>query len=303
MTLRPMLSSAPPVSEGDSGSLPGSSGLDAARRLPAGAMLQRANGEGHVAVERSEFGHRLATLRQAGAAKVLFPRNHVDDAFEAVLLNTAGGLAGGDWLRWQASAGRDAALRVTTQAAERVYRSNGADARVETRLRAEAGASLEWLPQETILFDGGRLSRSLEIELAEDARLLAVEAVVLGRRAFGERVRSGMLRDHIRVRQGGRLIHADAVRMEDFGGLVDRPATLGGAQAFATLLLAGPNRMPIDTLRSLLPDGDGIEAGASALPAITIVRILAAHGDVLRPALARLLTQLRGGPLPRVWQV
>lgn len=278
--------------------------LEESRRPRASAMLQRARGEGHIAVDRRAHGvHRVAGLRQSGAAKIMCPRNHMDDAFEAVLLNTAGGLTGGDCLRWEASAGRDAMLRVTTQTAERVYRSNSGDALVETRLRADAGATLEWLPQETILFDGGRLSRTLSIELAEDAGLLAVEAIVLGRRAHGERVRSGLLRDQWRVRRAGRLIYADNVRMGgDVAALLDRAATFGGAQSFATLLLAGPNRMPIDALRAILPGGDGLEAGASALPDVTIVRMIAAHGDLLRPALADMLHALRGAALPRVWQ-
>jgi urease accessory protein len=272
-------------------------------RAPEPAMLQRAKGEGILAVERPAGVHRVAALRQSGAAKILCPRNHVDAAFEAVLLNTAGGLAGGDHLRWEASAGRDAMLRVTTQTAERVYRSNSGDARVETCLRADAGATLEWLPQETILFDGSRLSRMLSIELAEDAELLAVEAVVLGRRAHGERVGSGSLRDRWRVRRGERLIYADSVRIDGgIAALLDRPATFGGAQAFATLLLAGPNPMPIDDLRAILPASDGVEAGTSALPHVTIVRMIAAHGDILRPALAKLLFALRGAALPRVWQ-
>ncbi|MCW3848059.1 urease accessory protein UreD [Sphingomonas sp. LB-2] len=220
-----------------------------------------------------------------------------------MLLNTAGGLTGGDRMRWEASAGRGANLRVTTQTAERVYRSNSGDALVETHLHAEAGAALEWLPQETILFDGARLSRTLSIELANNASLLAVEAIVFGRRAHGECVRSGALRDQWRVRQGGRLIYADNVRIDgDIAALADRPATLGGAQAFATLLLAGHGRMPIETLRAILPDDDGLEAGASALPHVTIVRVIAAHGDILRPALAGLLHALRGAALPRVWQ-
>jgi urease accessory protein len=271
---------------------------------PGPAMLQRAKGEARIAVDRPpQGGHRIVGLRQSGAAKIMCPRNHMDEACEAVLLNTAGGLAGGDRLRWEASAGRDAKLRVTTQTAERVYRSNSGDALVETCLRADAGATLEWLPQETILFDGGRLSRTLSIELAEDAQLLAVEAIVLGRRAHGERVRSGSLRDHWRVRRGGRLIYADSVRMDGgIAALLDRAATFGGAQSFATLLLAGPAQMPIDDLRALLPTGDGLEAGASALPHVTVVRMLATHGDVLRPALARLLYVLRGATLPRVWQ-
>jgi urease accessory protein len=268
------------------------------------AVLQRTRGDGALVVDRSASGaHRLVRLRQAGAAKILCPRNHQDDAFEAVLLNTAGGLAGGDDLRWDVSAGPGAVLRVTTQTAERVYRSTGDDAVVATRLEANVGATLEWLPQETILFDGARLSRTLSIDLAEDAALLAVEAVVLGRRAFGERVRSGSLRDHWRVRRRGRLIHADSVRIDgDIAALCDRPGTFGGAQAFATLLLAGSARVPIDDLRALLPAGEGLEAAASALPHVTLVRMIAAHGDILRPALAGLLHALRGAALPRVWQ-
>jgi len=274
-------------------------------RAPAGpAVLQRTTGDGRIAVDRvAGGGHRVARLRQAGAAKILCPRNHQDRAFEAVLLNTAGGLAGGDAMRWEVSAGRAAELRATTQTAERVYRSNSGDARVATCLHVAAGAALEWLPQETILFDGGRLSRTLSIDLAGDSRLLAVEAVVFGRRAHGERVRCGSLRDRWRVRCDGRLIFADNVRIDgDIATLLDRPATLGGAQAFATLLLAGPARAPVDELRAMLPEGDGLEAGASALPHVTVVRLIAAHGDILRPALAGLLLALRGAALPRVWQ-
>lgn len=265
--------------------------------------LQRTKGEGVIAVDRGAMGkYRLKRLRQSGAAKILCPRNHMDDAFEAVLLNTAGGLAGGDHVRWEASAEIGTTLRVTTQTAERVYRSNSGDALVETCLRADAGATLEWLPQETILFDGSRLSRTLSIDLAEDAGLLAVEAVVFGRRAHGERVQSGSLRDHWRVWRGGRLIYADSVRIDgDIAALFDRPATFGSAQSFATLLIAGPMRMPIDQLRAALPAGDGLEAAASALPHVTVIRIIAAHGDILRPALAGLLFALRGASLPRVW--
>ncbi len=266
-------------------------------------LLQRTTGEGRITVDRTKRGHGVTLLRQAGAAKIMTPRNHLDAAFEAVLLNTAGGLAGGDHLRWQAAAGPGVALRVTTQTAERVYRSNSGDALVETRLRADAGATLEWLPQETILFDGSRLSRTLDIELAEDAALLAVEAVVLGRRAHGERVQTGALRDHWRVRRNGRLIYADSVRMDgDIAALTGRPGNFGGMQAFATLLLARPDRMPIEDLRAILPTGEGLEAATSALPNVTIVRMLAAHGDVLRPALAALLQSLRGSALPRIWQ-
>lgn len=267
--------------------------------MPGPPLLQRTRGDGRIAVERAG----LKGLRQAGAAKILFPRNHQDAAFEAVLLNTAGGLTGGDRIAWEIVAGEGAHLRITTQAAERVYRSSGDDARVDTRLKADAGATLEWLPQETILFDGARLARTLSIDLAEDASLIAAEAVVLGRRAHGERVRRGALSDQWRVRRGGRLIYADAVRMQgDIAALSERPGTLGGAQAFATVLLAGTDRMPIGDIRAALPEGAGLEAAASALPYVSVVRLVAAHGDILRPALTALLHALRGGALPRLWQ-
>lgn len=268
------------------------------------ARLQRTSGDGVITIGRAaDGGHRLIRLRNAGAAKVLCPRNHQDGAFEAVLLNTGGGLTGGDRLDWAAAAGPGAILRITTQTAERVYRSNGGEAVVTTQLRAGAQAALEWLPQETILFDGSRLARTLSIDLAPDSSLLAVEAVVFGRRASGEQVRRGSLRDAWRVRRDGRLIYADNVRMVgDIARLLGRPGTFGGAQACATVLLATPKPMPIGDLRALLPAGDGLEAAASALPHVTIVRLLAAHGDVLRPALAGLLHGLRRIALPRVWQ-
>lgn len=276
-----------------------------ARTLCEKRMLQRTSGDGHLSVMRAATGaHRLVRLRQAGAARILAPRNHLDAAFEAVLLNTAGGLAGGDGLRWRVDAGPDAVLRVTSQTAERVYRSHDdRDARVETALQAAAGAAIEWLPQETILFDGSRLSRTLSIDLAADSSLIAAEAVVFGRRAFGERVRHGALHDQWRVRRAGRLIFADAVRLDgDIAALLDRPGVAGGAQAFATVLLSAPAPIAIDAVRAMLPACDGLEAGASALPHATVVRLIAAHGDILRPALAGLLRALRGAALPRVWQ-
>ena len=266
--------------------------------------LQRTNGEVRLCVRRESSGrHRLQHLRQSGAAKALFPRNHQDGACDVVLLNTAGGLAGGDELRWQATAAAGSALRLTTQTAERVYRSPDASARVATTLHAEAQSSLEWLPQETILFEGGRLRRSLTIDLAGDARFLAVEAVVFGRRASGETVRSGLLVDDWRVRRDGRLIYADAVRIAgDIEQLLDRPGTLAGGRAFATLLIAEPEPRPIGEVRAILPSQPGLRVGASALPHVIAIRMVATHGDILRPALSRVLLALRGAPLPRVWQ-
>ena len=111
--------------------------------------------------------HGLKRMREAHAAKVRIPQG----SHEAILINTGGGLAGGDRFTFTITAEENARLTVTSQAAERVYRSLGPAADVEVRLAAHAGATLMWLPQETILFDGAALTRRITADLAEDAQL------------------------------------------------------------------------------------------------------------------------------------
>ena len=179
---------------------------------------------------------RLDRLFQQGCAKARLPAPG-GSAPEVVLINTAGGVTGGDRIDWRLEAGPGAALVATTQAAERVYRSAGGAARIETRLTLGPGARLDWLPQETILFDGGRLDRSLEVEMAADARLLALETLVLGRAAQRRDGAAGAVSDQWRIRRGGRLVHAEALRLDgDVARATAGAATLGGARALATLV-------------------------------------------------------------------
>lgn len=226
-----------------------------------------------------------------------------------MLVNTAGGVTGGDRLDWRLEAGPGAALVATSQAAERVYRSAGGEAEVTVTLVLGAGASLDWLPQETILFDGARLGRRLEADMAEDARLLLLETVVLGRAAMGETVRTGALRDQWRIRRGGRLVHAEALRLG--GGPADAIAraqsgiaTLGGARAFATLVEIGPDPVPrLDAARRLLAGLSGVVAAASLREGALILRFLAEDNAPLRAGLIRFLMGFRAEPLPRVWSL
>lgn len=272
---------------------------------PAGSVAaQRARGRADVTVVRRDGRVRLARLYQQGCAKALLPRPG-GPAPEAVLINTAGGLTGGDRIAWHLGAGEGAALVVTTQAAERVYRSTGGAARVDTRLTLGPGARLDWLPQETILFDAGRLERRLTAEMAEDATLLAAEIVVLGRAAHGETVRNGAITDHWRLHRAGRLVHAEALRLEgDIPRATRGPATLQGARAFATVVLAGPAAaLALPRARAALeapPPGLAAAAGAKGED-LLIARMVGAEAQALRGALIRLLMVLRDGPLPRVW--
>ena len=251
-------------------------------------------------------GGRLVDLAQSGSGRILLPKSHGQGP-EAVILNTAGGLTGGDRFAATARVEDGARLTVTTQAAERIYRSIGGESELANRLVIGAGSRLSWLPQETILFEGAALRRALEVEMAPDARFLGLEMLVFGRRAMGEEVRRAAIRDDWRIRRGGRLVHAEALRLGgDIGALAGRAALLDGARAVATLLLvaAGAEAM-LERARGLLPAGRGgaVRAAASAWGGRLVLRFMARDLMELKAAIARILEALPGVSVPRVWQV
>ncbi len=271
--------------------------MTAALALP---RHQRARGTGRIGTQVLDGRTRLTTLYQEGCAKIRLPHTH-DPSLQAVLINTAGGLTGGDDVAWEATAAPGARLVLTTQACERVYRSLGDDARVRTRLEVGAGARLDWLPQETILYEGGRLSRSLEVELAPDASFFAIEAIILGREAMGEAARGARLTDSWRIRRGGRLIHAEATRLSADPLERDGLSLLAGAGAFATLLYVGADaERRLDPVRALLTG----EAAASVVGERLIIRALAPSGLALRRTITPIIAALSGaGTLPRLWHL
>jgi urease accessory protein len=262
--------------------------------------MQRVRGEGRLAVRRRGAGTQLHRLHQEGAAKIRLPRRTEHDDLEAVLINTAGGLTGGDRLRWRIDAEAGARAVVTTQACEKIYRSSEGPAEVEVSLGVGPGASIAWLPQETILFDRSRLHRRLGAELAADGTLLVLEATLLGRAAMGEVVRTGRFRDRWRIRREGRLVHAEDLLLDgDITEVTARAAALAGATAFASFLLVAP-----DTIQRLEPARRalGEQGGASCFDGRLTGRVAAADGLALRRILLPLIAALRpGAPLPRVW--
>jgi urease accessory protein len=256
------------------------------------------------AVIGSEPGRTRSVLRrlyQQGSARLRFP--HGGDMLEAAIINGAGGLTGGD--RWNAAFALEpgAALTLTTPACERIYRSLAGSAVIATALRLEQASRLEWLPQETILFDRAALDRTLDIEMAEDASLLAIEPIIFGRAAMGETVRHLRLQDRWRVRRGGRLVYADSLA---FAGPTEAwfasRAGLAGCGAIASLLLVAPGaEARLAGLRELLPELPA-QAGASAWDGMLAVRLAAPGGAALRQSLVALLRLLReDAALPRLW--
>lgn len=279
------------------------------------ARLQRTAGEGRIGVHVQAGRTRVRTMHQRENAKIRLPARIAQGpgaacGLEAVLINTAGGLTGGDRLSWSIEAGERSALTITTQACEKVYRALGGHALVRSRLKAEAGARLAWLPQETILFEGCGLERTLEADIDASARLLACEAFVFGRSARGERIRNAAVRERWRIRCQGEEIHREALRMSgDIDALLATRAGAGGGCAVATVLLVGDDAADMLTrVRHVLRDseGDDVAGGASALDAgptgKLLARIVATDGYNLRKALVPVLGLLNGtAELPRIW--
>lgn len=258
--------------------------------------LQRARGAGRIET-RAEG---LASLHQAGSAKIRFSRSD-DGVREAVLINTAGGLTGGDRFRWDLTLQPGARLRAVTQACEKIYRSAGPSAEVEVALGLGRGSALEWLPQEMILFEGAALHRRFEVDLEPGARLLAAEAVILGRRAMGEDDVDVNLHDRWRVRRAGELIFADDVRLDGRNDRRAGTALLGGAGAFASVLLVADDaEARAEAVRPLL----GQAGGVSAFDGKLFCRLLDEDGASLRRRLTKVICRLRDGrAIPRLWTV
>jgi urease accessory protein len=258
---------------------------------------------------------RLAHLYQRDPLRVLFPTPAVDDSPLAVIVTTSGGLVAGDRLEIAVRIGAGAAAHVTASAAEKIYRSTGRTTTIRQTLSLEAGAVLEYLPPETILFDGARLSRQTVVDLEPGGVFLGGDIVVFGRRARGERFASGFLREVWEVHCDGDLVWGDALHLDDDVALIiDDPACFDGAAAFATMILSPPGGEPrnlLDSARLVQSAGPtmGLRAGATAVAGLVIARWLAAEPAALRQAYADLACHFRSAVLglpprlPRVWHV
>ncbi|RKQ67885.1 urease accessory protein UreD [Oceanibaculum indicum] len=264
--------------------------------------LQRLRGRMEISAKLVAGHTRLDRLYQEGSAKARLPKTP-GTALEAILINTGGGMTGGDRLHVGVAAGAGAHLVATSQAAEKIYRSPQGEALMETRLEVGAGGRLDWLPQETILFQGGRFGRRLEADVAADGALLIVESTIFGRTARGEEVTDGQFADRWRVRRAGRLVFADTTRLDgDIATLLDRPAVAGGGRAVAALLhVTGDAEERLDAVRAVLEHHPAVEGGVSAWNGLLHARLVARTGIALRAALIELLQVLRGQPMPRAW--
>jgi urease accessory protein len=263
---------------------------------------QRAQAHARASFARAGTRTEPERLFETGGLRWRFPRS--TNPCEAVIVNTGGGVAGGDAYRVELTLKEGAEVEATTVAAEKIYRSDGAPARIETRLTLAAQATLFWLPQETIIFDGAGLERRLAVDLAGDASLILVESLVFGRLARGESCIDARLRESWRICRDGRLVFADETRLDHAGAALDRIAVGAGARALATIVAAAPNvGARLGDLRAALEAANqGVEAGASAFEGLIVARLLSASPARLRGALIASILALGGRKPPRLWQ-
>jgi urease accessory protein len=261
----------------------------------------RGDSEVRVAFGRTGGETRLVRSFERGLMRVRLP-NRSGSAAEAVLVNTGGGITGGDRVNIALTLDAGAHVVATTQAAEKIYRTDGPPAGIDVRLRLEPGARLDWLPQETILFDGAAAQRTMSVEIHGAATLTLLEIVVLGRVAHGERISRGIWRDRWRIRRDGRLLLADDVRIEGaISDLADRPAIGDGARCLATLVhidecaeaRIGSVREQIATARST--------AAASAWDGMLVVRFVGSDPAAVRTDAIAAAMVLTAEPMPRAW--
>lgn len=270
--------------------------------------LQRAKATCRILADGSEKGTRIVDIYQESPIRILFPRTGADSAQEAVLVNTSGGVAGGDRLQLSVTALGGASIAVTTQAAEKVYRALDESAHITTHLNVCTAAKLAWLPQETIVFNHARLCRRTEIEISPGSELLALECLVLGRAARGEKLSAGAIVDTWQVRKHGRLQWADTFLLtDDVFSHLSRKALLWDSTALATFLYFGPEPEELlESIRTLSGSFD-CQSGATLIGGMVVARLAARSSFELKAALRNLLEELgkelAPGPfrVPKMW--
>lgn len=266
------------------------------------ASQPRARGQVRVSAKLRDGRSVIDWLAMSGSMKALFPRTDTT-ALDTMLINTAGGVTGGDRFFIEMDAGPGTELTVTTQAAERAYAVRGETAgRIETHLNVAGDARLNWLPQETILFEHMNFERSLTVDLAPGARFLMVEPIILGRVAMGERIRSGRFRDRVTIRLDGQPIYLDGVALTgDVDAQMRSAATMNGARAMAALVYVGADAEAwLEPMRRLMPETGGVSLQS---PDLLNCRIVADDGFALRRALVPAIRLLNDDEIPRPWML
>ncbi|GEC95751.1 urease accessory protein UreD 2 [Zoogloea ramigera] len=281
-------------------------------RLPSVSPAPAWHAALHLAFARTGERTVLRDNRHHGPLRVqkaLYPEG--EGVCQAIVLHPPSGIAGGDHLLISATVGAGAHAQLTTPGAGKWYRSGGPEASQRLELTVEEGAALEWLPQETIVFDGARARMETRVRLAADSRFIGWDILCLGRAAAGERFEHGRFDLLCRVERGGAPIWLERGGFDGADPMLASPAGWAGHGVGGTLLCAFPD-LPrqaaglLEALRAIAP-GDGASHGITALPGVLVARYLGDNSEAARLWFARLWQTLRpaccGRPAvpPRIW--
>lgn len=264
-------------------------------------LQPRAKGSVALSAKRRDKASVIDNLHQSGCMRLLFP--HGGPTLDAVMINTSGGVTGGDDLTVSAAVGVGAAMTLTTQAAERAYRAQpGQTGRITTNLKVSAGGALQWLPQEILLFEGCNLDRQLNVAMAADARVLLVEPVIFGRAAMGEALHDITVRDRIAISRDELPLYLDGYNITgDAAAQLAQAAITQGMTAMASFVYVAPDAPAHQKhLRGILPETGGISLLADD---VLVGRVVATDGYLLRRSLIPIIEQLSGAMVPKTWRL
>jgi urease accessory protein len=270
-------------------------------RDAAHSKQPRVNGGIRVLFRKQGQRTCLFDCEERDGYKIRFPKG--SQACEGVIINTGGGVAGGDVVAHEVTLGEAASVTLTTQASERIYRSNGSPTQIDVGLTLGCGASLAWLPQETILYEKSNITRCFEIGMASDASLLMVEIAVFGRKEMGETITNGRYVDRWRIRREGRVAFAENVRLEgDLNAALQRPAIGDGARVMGTIIHVSPDAMDkLVTVRNAI-SGATSRIAASAWNGLLCIRCLGQELEAMRQDISLAVFALQQQSMPKVWR-
>lgn len=264
--------------------------------------------------ERREESTLLVRREHRGPLRVqkaLYPEG--PGLCHAIVLHPPAGIAGGDRLQIDSGVGAGAQALLTTPGAGKWYRSAGPWAEQAVRLKVGAGATAEWLPQESIVFDGAQARMRTTVDLEEGARYIGVETLCLGRRASGEAFERGRLHLGTDICLAGKLLWRERGVIEGGSPLLHSPIGLAGFSVCSTVLVAGREIAPeiLRACRSVSSNETdarcGAQCGVSALPQLFVGRYLGHSAQAARAWFVALWQHLRPAiigceaAVPRIW--
>lgn len=269
-------------------------------------FAQRSRGSARLSIKTSLGKSRIENLFQDGCARIRIPKTHSGDALEAVMINTSGGMTGGDQMGWEFETGDNTNAVITTQACERIYKSADGTARTDVKIKLSQGSTFAWLPQETILFDQSRFSRSILVDMTASSKLLFVESVVFGRATMGEAVEKGSIEDKWQFSCDGQLFHAEHFKLSGaINEQLKRASITNDHIAMATLVLISPTaEAKLKQARDLIGNCGGASYFEIAKTGKLLARVLAKDSYELRKTLIPLIALLNdGATLPKCWSL